>query len=335
MKRVLLPLLMFCVMFPATLPAQTVSSSPIPSGLIALPSMGQEADSGSLLSSLPPFKGLKVGKIILNPSLQVGYQHIGSNMTIPTSAAPHGPNELFVGSMDVILENFNFWFGTAGLNIVSGPLTLFGSVGGYVPGPFQMTGVIPVSNAVGEVEPAVTFTGSHLNYWTAQCGVGYTVYGDISVLAGFAWSHTGAQFTDPRVGSVPLANQTLRGDVLLDIGVPFFGVQVLQEGYYRAALTYSPWAASSGALSLQTTAPPVDLRYTLNQPGTFLGVNAEYYVFTKSPVVFSGWLIGTYVRLRGSSDLEFTTPGPSTTRDVDITNMQYTLAGGVTLGLLF
>lgn len=336
MKRVLLPLLMVCVLFPAALYAQSGLTNAIPAGLAMSPFNGSGTEGGNLLSGLPMLKKLKAGKLVFNPSAQVGYQHITSHMTIPVSAAPHGPNELYIGPMDVSLEDFNFWFGTLGLNIISGPLTLFGTVGGYVPGPFEMRGVIPVSDATGAAEPAVTFTGTNLNYWTAQCGVGYTIGCGASLLAGFAWSHTGAQFTDPRVGSVPLANQTLRGDVSMNIGVPFFGLQILQDGYYRGALMYSPWAASSGALSLVTTSPNmVDLRYTLNQPGTFLGVTGEYYILTKAPVSFSAWVIGTALNIRGGSTLEFTTLGPAVTRDVDITNSQYIIAGGFTLGLLF
>jgi hypothetical protein len=298
--------------------------------------MGQESDGGSFLSSLPFAKGLKAGKIVLNPSFQVGYQHIGSNLTIPASAAPHGPDEIFVGPMDVSLDHFNFWFGTLGLNVIASPLTLFGLVSGYAPGPFQMTGLIPVSDNQNAVAPAVTLAGSHLNFWSAQCGVGYTICGDYSILAGFAWSHTAAEFTNPSVDSVPLPNQTLQGDVSLDIGVPFIGVQVLREGNYRAALLYSPLARSSGALSLKTTAPRLrELRYSLDQPGSFLAVNGEYYFVFKPPVILSCWLIGSYLNIRGTSDLEFTGAAVPVARDVTITNTQYGISGGFTCALAF
>jgi hypothetical protein len=336
MKRILAVLVVLCAFFPTVLSAQNVSPSLIPTALPALPSGGGDSGGGSVLSGLPLVKGLAAGKILLNPSVQVGYQHIGTNINLPVSAVPRGPNQIFIGSMDVSLQDFNFWTGTAGLNIIVEKLTLFGSIGGYLPRTFAMSGLVPVSSSLGAVAPNVIFTGSHLQFWAAQCGAAYTIYGDYSILAGYAWSHTAAEFTNPRVGSVPLENQSLRGDVSMNIGTPFVGIQILSKGFYRAALLYSPLARSWGALSLQTFTPDLaDLRYSLNQPGTFLAFNAEYYALFKPPVTFSCWFNGTYVNIRGNSDLEFAALGLTAARDVTITNTQYGLAGGVTFGLVF
>ena len=336
MRRILQVLISLAFFFPAILFAQSVVPNLIPSGLPAMPSMSQDTDGGSFFSNLPLVNGLKVGKILLNPSLQVGYQHIGASMTLPASAVPRGNSQLFVGTMDVTLQDFNFWCGAAGLNVIAGPITLFGSIEGYSPRVFQMQGTVPISNDVGYVAPNLTFTGSNLNFWTAQCGAGYTIAGDLSVLAGYIWTHSAATYTDPRVGSVPLPNQTLKGDVSMNIGVPFFGLQILQKDYYRAAFMYSPWATSSGTLSLLTTSPEqADLSYSLNQPGNFFSVNAEYYCVFQPPLIMSCWFLGSYVNIQGSSDLEFTAPVVAASRDVNITNTQYGLAGGVTFGLVF
>ena len=324
------------IVLPATIFAQSSPSSLIPSGLPSPPSMGLESNSGNLLSNLPLASGLKTGKIVINPSFQVGCQHLGTNMTLPASAVPRGPNQLFMGTMDVTLQDFNFWYGSAGLNVIADKLTLFGSIGGYPGHLFQMQGTVPISNDIGYVAPNLTFTGSNLNFWTAQCGAGYTVGGDFSVLFGYIWSHTAATFADPRVGSVPLPNQTLIGDVSMNMGVPFVGLQVLQKGMYRGAFMYSPLATSSGTLSLNTTSPEqADLSYSLNQPGNFFAVNAEYYFVFQPPVILSCWFLGSYANIRGSSNLQFTAPVISTSSDVTITNTQYGLAGGVTFGLAF
>ena len=45
--------------------------------------MGEDSTAGSFLSNLPMVQELKAGKIILNPYVQIGYQHIGANMSIP------------------------------------------------------------------------------------------------------------------------------------------------------------------------------------------------------------------------------------------------------------
>ena len=136
----------------------------------------------------------------------------------------------------------------AGLNVIAGPITLFGSIEGYSPRVFQMQGTVPISNDVGYVAPNLTFTGSNLNFWTAQCGAGYTIAGDLSVLAGYIWTHSAATYTDPRVGSVPLPNQTLKGDVSMNIGVPFLRASdtakgLLPSGVYVQSMGYIIWNA--------------------------------------------------------------------------------------------
>jgi hypothetical protein len=341
MIRILLVALLLCVSFSTTIFGQNLSPSSIPGGGSA-PSGEEDSAVSSLVSNLPSIQGLKAGKILLNPYVQLGYQTIGANMSIPVSGAPAGPNQLFIGTIDVTLTDFDFWSGTAGLNVVVAPITLVGSIGGFAPGLFRMSGLIPISSSAASVVPDLVLTGSHFEFWTAQLGASFSFSKDFSILGGYLWSHTAAEFTDPRVGSVPIANQTLRGDMLMNLGVPYIGIQVMQQGYYRGALLYSPLARSSGALSLQAqaiTPPPalVDLRYSLSQPGTFLAINAEYYLPIPPPVILSLWFAGTYVNIKGSSDLEFTTAGPalSITRDVTITNTQYGLAGGGSFGLVF
>ena len=106
MQRILQVLISLTFFFPAVLFAQSVTPNLIPSGLPAMPSMSQDTDGGSFFSNLPLVNGLKVGKILLNPSLQVGYQHLGTNMTLPASAVPRGPNQLFIGTMDVTSAGF-------------------------------------------------------------------------------------------------------------------------------------------------------------------------------------------------------------------------------------
>ena len=192
------------------------------------------------------------------------------------------------------------------------------------------------ANDVGYVAPNLTFTGSNLNFWTAQCGADYTVARDLSVLFGYIWSHTAVTFTDPRVGSIPLPNQTLTVDVSMNIGVPFIGLQVLEKGMYRGAFMYSPWATSSGTLSLNTTSPEqADLSYSLNQPGNFFAANAEYYFLFQPPVILSCWFLASYAKIQGDSNLQFTAPVIMASRDVTISNTQYGLAGGVTFALAF
>jgi hypothetical protein len=339
MKKNLLVALALGALFPTILFGQTLSPTLMPATFPAMPSTGGDSESGSFLSNLPLVRGLKVGKIVLNPSAQVGYQHIGVNMSIPIAADANVPaGQLQIGTVDVALKNFDFWSGTLGLNVIAGPLTLFGSWGGFSPRLFQFTGEVPISVGPNQALPILIMTATNFHFWAAQAGAAYTIKKGYSILGGFMWNQTEFRLADPRIGSVPLQNQTLQGDVLMQVWAPFIGIQVMQEGHYRGALLYSHLAGSSGAMQLGTTAPLLaNLRYSLNQPGNFAAFTAEYYLLSKPPVTFSAWVNGSLVSIRGTSHLQFTTAAPAVvrTKDVTITNTQYLIGGGVTLGLVF
>jgi hypothetical protein len=339
MKKILLLALVVGVFFPGVLLGQNLSPSLIPTGLPSLPAMGEDSSAGTFLSNLPLIKGLKVGKVLLNPSVQIGYQHIGANMSIPIQSDTSTPaGQLQIGTIDVALNNFNFWSGTVGLNVVAAPFTLFGSVGGFSPHAFTLSGQIPISLGAASGIPAFQQTASNFEFWTVQGGAAYEFKGGYSILAGFMWSHMEVEFGPPSSDSGPSSNSTIRADMLIKTGVPFIGIQVMQLGYYRAALLYSPLAWSQGALDFRSSQGTlVDLSYSLNQPGQFLAVIAEYFFPMKPPATLSAWFNGTLVNIKGSSDLEFTTAGPAVfrTKDVLVTNTQTSIGGGITLGLVF
>ena len=338
MKKTILFAFILAVFLPAILLGQSLTPCLIPVGSTATQSTGEDSEGGSFVSGLPLVQKLKAGKIVLNPYAQVGYQHIAAHMTIPVTADVGVPaGQLEIGTVDVSLQNFDFWQGTLGLNVIAGPLTLFGSWGGFSPRLFQFTGTIPISVGPAAGEPSVEMSCTSFQFWAAQVGAAYTFCKGYSILGGFLWNQTEFQLADPRIGSVPLPNQTLAGDVFMQVWVPFLGIQVMEEGKYRGALLYSPLAWSSGSLQLGTTAPQLsNLSYTLNQPGNFVAFSAEYYLVFKPPVMFSAWVNGSMASIRGNSDLEFNTAGAfARSRGVTITNTQYLIGGGVTLGLAF
>ncbi len=338
-KKTMLFAFILTIFLPAILFGQSLSPSLIPVGSPAMQSTGGDSEGGSFLSSLPLLQGLKAGKIVLNPYAQVGYQKIAAHMSIPVEADANIPaGQLEIGTVDVSLQNFDFWYGNLGLNVVAGPLTLFGSWGGFSPRLFQFTGEVPISVGSNQALPILEMSGTNFQFWAAQVGAAYTFKKGYSILGGFLWNQTEFRLGDPRQGSVPLPNQTLAGDVFMQVWVPFLGIQVMQEGRYRGAFLYSPLAWSSGSLQLGTTAPLLsNLSYSLNQPGNFAAFNAEYYLLFKPRVTFSLWVNGSLVSIRGTSDLEFTTAAPAVVRskNVTITNTQYLVGGGVTLGLVF
>jgi hypothetical protein len=339
MKKILLLAFVLVAVFPAILLGQNISPSLIPTGLPSLPPMGEDSATGNFLSNLPLVQGLKAGKILLNPSVQIGYQHIGANMSIPIQSDTGTPaGQLQIGTVDVALNNFNFWSGTVGLNVVAAPFTLFGSVGGFSPHAFTLSGQIPISLGPVGGSPAFQQTASNFEFWTVQGGAAYEFRGGYSILAGFMWSHMEVEFGPPSSDLGPSPNQTVSADMLIKIGVPFIGIQAMQPGYYRAALLYSPLAWSQGALDFRSSQRTLsDVRYSMNQPGQFLAVIAEYFFPMKPPATLSAWFNGSLINIRGSSDLEFTTAGPAVfrTKDVLVTNTQTSIGGGMTLGIVF
>ena len=331
--------LVLWVFFPTAILGQNLPTSLIPTGLPPLPSTGQDSDSGSLLSNIPLVKGMKLGKILLNPSVQIGYQQIGANMSIPIEAEAGTPaGQLQIGTVDVALKDFNFWSGTVGLNVVAGPLTLFGTAGGFQPHAFRLSGQVPISLGIIGATPEFSMDASNFQFWTIQAGASYTICGGYSILGGIMWSHMAVEFDNLQTAAGPSPNPTFRGDVLMKTGVPFIGIQVMQEGYYRGSILYSPIAWTSGALAFRSSQVPLaDLSYSLNQPGKFLAFSAEYYFRLPPPVSLSVWFNSSLVSIKGNSDVEFTTAGPSVfrTKDVTVTNTQYLVGGGFTFGLIF
>ncbi len=111
----------------------------------------------------------------------------------------------------------------------------------------------------------------------------------------------------------------------------------MQTGYYRATVIYSPFLTSSGAINSRTTTPVVsDLSYDLNQPGYLISATGEYFLQLPPPASFSFWFTGALSSISGSSDASLVS-GPITRSGVvsTLSLNQYSLGGGVTLGLIF
>jgi hypothetical protein len=251
---------------------------------------------------------------------------------------PPGPPHLAIGSINVVLEDYNFWMGTAGVNAVVSPkVTAFASATGFLPRDFVQVGKLPVSIGNFDFIPLLALTGSKLEYWILQCGASYNIGHGYALLGGFMWGKNSMIYTNPRIGDVPLQNQTVRQDFLIKNWVPFVGLQVSEPNHYRAALIYSPLVTSSGTLVNRTSLPvPTALTYNLNQPGSMLSFTFEYSLQVPPPSTFSLWLNGTTQSIKGPSDVTYEAPGVFITRTADkLAIYQYALAGGVTLGLMF
>lgn len=281
------------------------------------------------------------GGIIVNPFVQLGYQRNGVNLDVPIQADFDPPSpvpHVSIGNISIALKDYNFWMGFAGVNVVFSPkVTASVSATGFLPREFVQTGALPIS--VGQLNflPLLSFTGSHLEYWMVQCGASYGIGKGYALLGGFIWGKSSMIYSNPRNHDVPLQNQTITQDFLLKNWVSFVGLEVSEPNLYRAALIYSPLVTSSGALVNRQTLPfPSALTYNLNQPGSLLSLTLEYTVLPKPPSTFSLWFNATTQSIKGPSDVTFEAPGVSIARTADkLVLQQYSLAGGITMGLVF
>jgi hypothetical protein len=176
---------------------------------------------------------------------------------------------------------------------------------------------------------------SHLEYWSVGFGMAYGIGPGVSLLVGVTWDRFGVEITDPRQGSVPFANQTLRASAQLKTRILYFGLQMVQPNY-NASIIYSPFAYGSGNIGIRSNQrAPVDLLWTLRQPGQFLAFAAEYNLPLPPPMVVSLAFDAAWANLKGVSDLEFSTPTVSRDRDVTAGVYKYVIGGGVKVAIIF
>lgn len=298
---------------------------------------------GIAFPSLFGLPGIQVGKIILNPYAQAGYQRVGCNISFPIQIEEVVPinNRLQVGTMELWLQDASFWTGTVGLNAVLNPsLTIFALAGGFAPKNIGAPSVLPVRINNVSLPSEMDFTGTNVEYWVMQVGASFAIGGGWSVLGGYLWDHFGMEAIDPRIGAIPFPDQTLRADFLTKSSVPFIGLQLNNlELKYRASILYSPLAgvrclmASRNSLGTLT-----ELRYSFNKPGQFVAANGEYDVPLGKSLSLSVWALGSWMWVRGTGNLEYksTLPRINLERsESDASIAKYSIAGGLGFGVIF
>ncbi len=276
------------------------------------------------------------GKIAVNPYAQVGFQWVGSNLNLPASDGllVTEPFSLGIGHLDISLKDANFWTGIAGVNVLAyGKYSLFGAAGGFLNRPFITSGTAPVSLDAINTSGKLEFTNTKVESWFIQTGIGLG-----PVLFGLYWDHFTFHLADPRNNDGPLPNQTLRGDMLTKTFAPFIGF-ALPVSSASITVTYSPLAYSDTALSLINSRRNLsEIRYTWKKPGDLVNALLQYNTPVTSTTTFGVWSNYSWMRMRGSAELEFEntrTPPINRNKDVTATMTKYVVGGGVTLGVNF
>lgn len=279
------------------------------------------------LSSLP--ENVKV-----TPYAQAGFQWIGSNLNLPVQNEPLPGLSLDVGDLDISLKDANFWAGIAGINVlVNEKYSFFATAGGFLNRPFITYGTVPVSLAPLTASATIELTNTKVESWFIQTGIGLG-----PVLFGLYWDHFSFHLGSPRNQDGPLANQTLRGDILTRTFCPFIGL-ALPAGGAMLTVTYSPLAYSTTALALLNSQTTVsELRYTWKKPGTLFNALLQYNMPLSESTSFGLWGNYSWMMMRSDAELEFqNAPAPlvSRSKDVTATMSKFVVGGGVTLGVNF
>ncbi len=287
---------------------------------------------GLPLEGLPSFSSL-TENLKVNPYAQVGFQWVGSNLNLPVENEALAPF-LNIGPMDIALKDANFWTGIAGITVTANEkFSLFAAAGGILNRPFITSATVPVTLGLGSNSSDLDFTNTHVESWFIQTGIGLG-----PVLLGLYWDHLGFSLNDPRDQNGPIANQTLRSDILTKTFAPFIGI-ALPSGGAMLTVTYSPLAYSDTSLALiSSQANLSELRYTWNKPGNLLNAMLQYNTPVSSSTSFGLWCNYSWMRMRQGAHLTYeTTPFPAVTRsrDVTATMTKYVVGGGVSLGINF
>jgi hypothetical protein len=271
----------------------------------------------------------------VNSFAQAGFLHMGSNMSLPIGSELINPDigDLEIGTMDLTLQDANLWCGNVGFTAVASEIfSVSALAGGLLPRSFGSTGEIPVNlNGTG-VSPTIEFTNTGLNTWYVQGGVGLG-----PILAGVYYNYFAMNFGDPRQGSVPLANQTLGGVLISKTTVPYIGVAIPAYGALGTIL-YSPLAWCNTTFDMRSAArTQSQLQYTWKKPGDFISTTLQYNTPMSGATSFGLWVNYTWLKVRGTAELEFVNAAPFIVRhkEVTATVTQYVIQGGVTLGYTF
>ncbi len=271
--------------------------------------------------------------LTFNPYAQAGFQHIGSNIELPINAENLASGLLQIDSLNLTVQDANFWTGTVGASVKSGEmLSFFGAVGGSLNRTFRIVGQVPVRLGPIGAEPTLEFDATKLGMWYAQGGVSLG-----PVLLGLYGDHFSIAVGAPRRGSIPIDNQTLRADFVTTTLAPYIGFAVPASNTLFSVI-YSPVAMSNATVALRTSDSDVaQAKYKWNKPGNFISCSFQYNSTPTDSSSFGVWGNCAYMGVRGNAELGFqdANTGFSSQKQVTATMTKYIIQGGLMFGLNF
>jgi hypothetical protein len=282
-------------------------------GLLMLPGLGSLG-----------FEGVKI-----TPSVQVGYQRISLNFTLPTVVPRIYPR---AGTLDLQFQDSNTWVGSVGI-VADCPSGFSLAIKGQANARRNITVAEPTELQLAGTGN-VFWDGNHMEWWTLEGAVGYRVRDNWSFLVGLRREHLTVGLTNPRDSannplnfffffSDPFGTETeiltQTSDFRLKLWIPYIGLKMEGPGY-RASILYSPYVTADiripepvniAQLFTSVFGPPFtgadlegfDIRYKVLNLATFFEGDFEYDLAVGPNLSVGLWCSLSWLRLRGQGSL--------------------------------
>jgi hypothetical protein len=308
---------------------------------------------------------VSLGDLEVRPAVRVGYQKIGLNFNIPAfSQIDNRP-----APIDLSVKDANVWVGAVRLDVdFWRDWFLFGSAEANAQRSITVFTYDEPTQYIGfAVSVPYEWTGTKLEWWSIDCGIGYRFCPGAALVAGSRWDHLSLLPSDPRdrAGnpvnldlSVPGASLSERAysDIRAKTWIPYVGVQLIGR-CFRASLLWSPIGDANVRVPLRFTRliniigvfpfprnTDVEYAFRLRKPAGFLEGNFDYQMTAGGTLGLGLWLKGTWLMMRGTGEMtqDFHTvdqrgifPPLFESQEATGTYSRYIAAGGLSAWLTF
>lgn len=243
-------------------------------------------------------------------SVKAGYQRTVLNFSLPIEVSFTS----LVGPVELQLIDPDAWVGSIHADLWPAPrFKIFASGEGS---PRRNVKVATPIEAIFLGAAQMEWTGSQMERWTVDSGVGFGPWRGASLLGGVRFDHMSLGMEDPRgpFALVPPAVtiNSYSGDLRIKTLIPYVGFEISGPAY-RAIFVGSPFAAADVRLPLRlvTTVPGPnivfdDLRYRMTKSGNYLAGEFEVKVDLGARLRVGAWVKGWMLRIqdRGNQDWE-------------------------------
>jgi hypothetical protein len=253
-------------------------------------------------------QSLDYGDVQIVPSLKLGYQTIGMNISLPIPFSGTTGFELFSSStLDLKLRDPGVWVGGLRLDIRRGGLSLFVSAEGSAA---TTTSVLTQSEPFWAGFYSVNWTGTGFQWWTAGGGGTIPIKGDMNFVAGIrteqiSLSLDGAVDTNGIIQSFQsIFGDRYKGDLLTRLWVPYIGLRI-DGSNFKSTLLFSPytWANIDIPFRYLFINTPLiafeDAQYKFKNGGILIESTLDYNTEISENQSWGLWLKASWCGIRG------------------------------------